>query len=225
MNLDVVIWVLVIGFLAYFIISRVFKKLNLNNLIAALQVTNGLRLLNLKHLLGIIFFGILPFVLIPDLRFLVFNIEILRLHLLIIFLFLVFFCVYIACLGVRNESEILEADSVCFYHFREAGYYFVVRFVFLLCYEFFFRGIMLFFFLEFSSLWLAICCVTVFYVLIHFFDSKKEMLGAIPFGIVLCLLAFYTDSIWYPFILHLTLSAVYEISIFYQLTLKNKSES
>ncbi|MCO4823057.1 MAG: CPBP family intramembrane metalloprotease, partial [Flavobacteriaceae bacterium] len=98
--------------------------------------------------------------------------------------------------------------------------YIFIRFSFLFAYEFFFRGVLLQYFLEFNSLFLAIVFSTILYVLIHIFDDTKEKLGAIPFGVILCLLAYYTKSIWYVFIIHLALSAVYEISIFYYQTLK-----
>jgi len=58
------------------------------------------------------------------------------------------------------------------------------------------------------------------YVLIHIFDSKAEILGAIPFGIVLCLFSYFTNNIWAAFIIHSTLSGVYEVSMFNHLTLK-----
>ena len=222
MKTEVVIWILVISFSAYFLISWVFKKLHLNNLVVSLQVVSGLRLLNLKHVLGIIFFGVLPFVLIPDSRFLILSIQELNTPTLILFLFLTFLCVYVSCLGVKNNDEVISANETCLYRLSESIGYFAVRFMFLLCYEFFFRGIMFFYFLESYGLTLSIGYVTFFYVLIHVFDSKREMLGAIPFGIVLCLFSYYTNSVWYAFVLHLVLSAVYEISVFYRLTLKNK---
>ena len=71
-------------------------------------------------------------------------------------------------------------------------------------------------------MFVAIFYSTILYVLIHIFDSRKEIIGAIPFGIVLCLFAYYTNGVWYVFIVHMALSAVYEISLFYHLTIKNK---
>ena len=71
-------------------------------------------------------------------------------------------------------------------------------------------------------IWAVLTC-TALYVLIHIFDSKPEIIGAVPFGIILCLLTFYTQSIWVPFIIHCALSCVYEISIYNCLT-NNKSK-
>jgi membrane protease YdiL (CAAX protease family) len=90
----------------------------------------------------------------------------------------------------------------------------------LFSYEFFFRGVLLFTFLEHNNLCLAITFATIAYLVIHLFDSKKEIIGTIPFGIILCVVTILTKSIWYAFVMHLALSAVYEISIFYYQTLK-----
>lgn len=190
---------------------------------SALMANNGLRLLNLKHGLGIILFGIIFYALLPEFRFLINNIEIPRLHLLLIILLTLFLSVHISNNAVKNQM--LKNTHVSGYNFSNAWVYFAIRFVFLLCYEFFFRGVLLFQFLEFTTLSMAILYSTILYVLIHIFDSRKEIIGAIPFGIVLCLFAYFTKSVWYVFFIHIAFSAVYEISMFYYLTLKNKTVS
>lgn len=220
MNASAFIWILIsTSFLTYFIVNMVYKKLGIHNLQAALMANNGLRLLNLKHILGIFLFGIVFYAVLPDFRYLIYNVEIPRPFLLIVFLITLFLSIYISKISVKKQ--LLKIENVSCYDISNAWVYFTIRFVFLLCYEFFFRGILLFKFLEFNSLFSAILFVTILYVLIHIFDSRKEILGAIPFGIILCLFAFYTNSIWYVFFIHLALSAIYEISMFYYLTLKN----
>ena len=199
----------------------VYKKLGVHNLQSALMVNNGLRLLNLKHGLGIIIFGIVFYAILPEFRFLINNIEIPRLYLLLIILLTLFLSVHLSNSAVKNQM--LKDTYVSGYNLSNAWGYFAIRFVFLLCYEFFFRGVLLFQFLEITTLSMAILYCTIFYVLIHIFDSKKEIIGAIPFGIVLCLFAYFTKSVWYVFFIHIALSAVYEISTFYYLTLKNKT--
>ncbi|WMI68426.1 CPBP family intramembrane glutamic endopeptidase [Mangrovimonas sp. YM274] len=100
------------------------------------------------------------------------------------------------------------------YSYLEAIFYFMFRGAFLLAYEFFFRGILFYESLETYNLTLSIIINTSLYVLIHAFDSQKEIFGAIPFGIVLCLFTYYTNSIWPAFIIHLALCLTYEISLF-----------
>ncbi|MFL1013029.1 CPBP family intramembrane glutamic endopeptidase [Flavisericum labens] len=211
-------------FTLYFIASSVYKKIGISNLYTALLSANGLRMLNLKHLLGIVLFGILAFIQTPELNYLISSIEIPRLHILLLFFVVVFLSATASYFGVKKQEDLQEAQ-VKFYSFSNAWTYFIIRFVFLLCYEYFFRGVILFEFLEFTNLFLAIFYSTALYVLIHIFDSKKEILGAIPFGIILCLFTYFTNNVWCAFLIHLALSAVYEISVFYYLTLKNKTIS
>lgn len=224
MNASIIIWVLIaVSFTSYFLVSMVYKKLGVHNLQSALMATNGLRLLNLKHVLGIILFGIIFYTIFPEFKILVEVVEIPRLYVLLPFFVIVFLCAYISDASIKKQT--FKKTFVSGYNLSNAWTYFIIRFVFLLCYEFFFRGVLLFQFLEFASLFLAILYSTILYVLIHIFDSRKEILGAIPFGIVLCLFAYYTNSVWYVFLIHTALSAVYEISMFYYLTLKNKTLS
>lgn len=224
MNASIVIYILIsTSFITYFIVSMVYKKLGVHNLQSALMVNNGLRLLNLKHSLGIILFGIVFYAILPEFRFLINFIEIPRLYLLLFILLTLFLSAYLSNNTVQNQM--LKDTNVSCYNLSNAWAYFAIRFVFLLCYEFFFRGVILFQFLEFTTLTMAILYSTIVYVLIHIFDSKKEIIGAIPFGVVLCLFAYFTKSVWYVFFIHIALSALYEISMFYYFTLKNKTVS
>lgn len=194
-------------------ISWVYKRLGVWNLQQGLLVINGLRLLNLKHLLGIVLFGILFYIFKIDIRFLVDTIEIPRLPILLMIFAVMVLCASIAYSSFKSSFSGTEGFSD--YDILDAFIYFVIRFSFLLCYEFFFRGVLLYTFLENNSLFIAIFYATLCYVISHTFDSKKEIIGAIPFGIVLCLFTYTTNSIWYAFIIHLSLSAVYEMSLFY----------
>lgn len=224
MSSSVIIYILIsISFITYFIVSMVYKKLGVHNLQSALMANNGLRLLNLKHGLGIILFGTIFYALLPEFRFLINTIEIPRLHLLLFILLTLFLSAYLSNNSIK--IKMLKDTHVSGYNFSNAWVYFAIRLVFLLCYEFFFRGVLLFQFLEFTTLSMAILYSTILYVLIHIFDSRKEIIGAIPFGIVLCLFAYFTKSVWYVFFIHISLSAVYEITLFYTLTLKNKKLS
>ncbi|WP_242091807.1 CPBP family intramembrane glutamic endopeptidase [Aestuariivivens sediminicola] len=205
-------------FATYFVITWAYYKLGITNLEKALFLRNGLRFLNLKHILGMVLFGVLFYVNYSEFTHLIACIEIPRLHILIPYILSVIALAYIS--KGSSDSAMARNDVVSAYGFSNAWTYFVIRFGFLLCYEFFFRGVLLFTLLHIMEIPMAIGLSILAYVLIHIFDSKKEILGAIPFGILLCVLTYITQSIWYAFIMHLTLSAVYEISIFYRITLK-----
>jgi len=223
MNASIIIWMLIaISFTIYLVVSLVYKRLEINNLENALMTTNGLGLLNLKHILGIILFGIGFYHFSPELRYLVEYIEIPRLKILFPFIVIFFLIVYLS--KVSFQKAILKNTTVSDYSFKSALFYFIVRFTFLLCYEFFFRGILLFKFLEYYPPYFAILNSTFLYALIHVFHSQKEFFRAIAIGILLCVFSYLTGSIWYPFIIHMAICAVYEISMFYYLTYKNKIE-
>lgn len=84
MNTSVITWMLiVVSFTIYLVVSMVYKRLGINNLEKALMTTNGLGLLSLKHLLGILLFGIVFYLFLPGLRYLVEYIEIPRLKILL----------------------------------------------------------------------------------------------------------------------------------------------
>ena len=96
MNSSTFIWILIsTSFITYFIVSMVYKKLGIHNLQSALMVNNGLRLLNLKHILGIFLFGIVFYAVLPDFRYLIYDVEIPKPFLLIVFLITLFLALLI----------------------------------------------------------------------------------------------------------------------------------
>jgi membrane protease YdiL (CAAX protease family) len=88
--------------------------------------------------------------------------------------------------------------------------YSLVRTVFLILYEWFFRGLLL---LSFSA-WLGIdwaIGINVFlYATLHGHKTKKEILGCVPFGVIVCVFTLWWGSIWPAIIFHLQLVIVNE---------------
>ena len=217
-NTSQLYYLITISFIVYFIISYAYKILKIQNVEEALLTSRGLLLINLKHILGILLFGLIFYLITPEYRFLINSFEIPNLNILLLLLGVVFISALLAFTlvkkNLKNKAEISQ------YSHNQGWIYFIIRIVFLISYEFFFRGVLFFFFIEINGLILAIIISTSLYVLIHIFDSKAEILGAIPFGIVLCLFSYFTNNIWAAFIIHSTLSGVYEVSMFNNLTLK-----
>ena len=83
--------------------------------------------------------------------------------------------------------------------------------IYLLGYEFLFRGLLLFTSTAAFGLWPAIIINIGLYSAFHLPNGAKETLASIPFGFVLCLIALITGSFWPAFVLHLTLSASAEM--------------
>jgi membrane protease YdiL (CAAX protease family) len=213
-------YLITICFSTYFIISYVYKALNLRNLERALVAKKGLLLINLKHVLGILLFGIVFYLIIPDYNYLINTFEVPELNTSLLIFTIAFISALLSFKSVKKNLK--NKNEVSNYSLSQGWNYFPIRIVFLLSYEFFFRGVLFFTLLELSGFFLAIMITTLLYVLIHIFDAKKEILGAIPFGVVLCLFSFFTNSIWAAFIIHIALSGVYEVSMFYHLIQKKQ---
>lgn len=211
-------YLLVIVFITYFIMSYLFKLLNINNLEKALFKSNSLIYLNLRHLIGILLFGILSYLLMPEYQNLLTTITYPNLFFLILSFIIFIATMLLAWISVNKSIKRIKIKSTVY---KQNGWlYFPMRIMFLLAYEYFFRGVLLFTLINSFGMVEAISLCTVLYVLIHAFDTKSEIIGAIPFGIVLCLLSYYSKSIIIPFVLHVGLSLVYEVNLFNYLTLK-----
>jgi membrane protease YdiL (CAAX protease family) len=90
--------------------------------------------------------------------------------------------------------------------------YFIIRIVFLVVYELWFRGFLLFDSISWIGMPAAVALNVILYVLVHIFNSKKEILVCIPFGIVLCFFSIVFNAAWPAIILHIGFSVVYEIN-------------
>lgn len=77
---------------------------------------------------------------------------------------------------------------------------------YLLGYEFMFRGFLLFSCVAELDMTLAIVINTALYALVHLPKGWKETIGAIPLGIVLCILTLKTGNIWIAFFVHVAMA-------------------
>lgn len=81
---------------------------------------------------------------------------------------------------------------------------------YLLAYEFLFRGYLLFVTLDYLGVWPAIAINASIYALVHVYKGIKEAYGAIPLGVVLCLITIQTGNIWVAFFVHVVLALTNE---------------
>ncbi len=93
--------------------------------------------------------------------------------------------------------------------------------MYLLGYEFLFRGVLLFGSLQIMGPFEAIVLNTALYAFAHLPKGNTETIGAIPFGIVLCLATIQTGSIWTAFFLHYLLAGA---STIFSFTLRHKQK-
>lgn len=78
--------------------------------------------------------------------------------------------------------------------------------LYLLGYEFLFRGILLFPLAEQIGVWPAIAVNIALYSATHIPKGLEETIGAIPLGLVLCLLTLASGTIWIAFLVHLAMA-------------------
>jgi len=73
---------------------------------------------------------------------------------------------------------------------------------YLLAYEFFFRGVLLYSSLSLLGVWPAIAINIALYGFAHMYKGAGEAFGAMPLGVVFCLLTLITGNIWGVMLLH-----------------------
>jgi membrane protease YdiL (CAAX protease family) len=96
--------------------------------------------------------------------------------------------------------------------------YFFVRFVFIACYEIWFRGLLLNYGIDHFGIISAILFNVGIYSLLHIVNGKQEMISCIPFGFLLCFLSIWQGSALPAVVIHLALTITYEFS-FYRKTI------
>ena len=74
--------------------------------------------------------------------------------------------------------------------------------VYLVGYELFFRGILLFGLVARMDAWLAIALTSVIYVLAHLPKPGKETAGTVPMGVVFAAVTLWSGSIWAAVVSH-----------------------
>ena len=91
--------------------------------------------------------------------------------------------------------------------------YLLLRVIFLLFYEFFFRGVLLFTFIAETTVLTAIGINILLYALLHCYSNRKELIGTFPFGLLLCVVTLLHHSVWPAVIIHLALAMSHEIKL------------
>ena len=78
--------------------------------------------------------------------------------------------------------------------------------LYLAGYEFLFRGILIFTLLPSLGLPATVLINAAIYSFAHFYKGRKEMIAAIPFGLLLAYVTATTQSLWFAFFFHITLA-------------------
>lgn len=88
--------------------------------------------------------------------------------------------------------------------------YGLTRVLYLIVYEWFFRGLLLIPLYQVVGATAAIATNTVLYCKAHLHKEKAEIAGCVPMGIVLCVFTIWWQSIWPAVVLHLTMAGINE---------------
>jgi len=166
------------------------------------------------HIIGIMLFG-LPFTIQMQERMKFLSYPNNPAHFLMPLMVLLIVSVFILSWFVAAQKNKLPGmfNYSPDFSYGTTAIYLLLRVVFLIAYEFFFRGVLLFGIAMVAGIITSIIINIILYVVIHLFSERQAMIGAVPFGIVLCMLSWKTQSIWPAVILHLVLALTYEIKM------------
>ena len=78
--------------------------------------------------------------------------------------------------------------------------------MYLFGYEILFRGFLLFPLAEHLGVWTAIAINISLYSATHIPKGLEETIGALPLGLVLCILTLASGTIWIAFVVHVAMA-------------------
>jgi membrane protease YdiL (CAAX protease family) len=121
---------------------------------------------------------------------------------------------FLGCFGIiglfpwnKLTNNLVEEVNVSAVH---VTVYTPFRIAFLVVYEWFFRGMLLISFSKWLGISWAIGINIFLYALLHIHKSKKEIVGCVPLGLLLCFFTIWWQSIWPAIIFHVQIAIVNE---------------
>ncbi len=170
-----------------------------------------------SHIMGILWLGLVPMILLKHsiLKVLTGN-KMPDSFFVFVYVLVFILVITIAFRQSENAYTRKQASSENFFELSTTFFtrYFITRALFLFVYELWFRGFLLFDSISWVGIPLAVSLNVLLYVLVHIFNSKKEMLACIPFGILACSLSILFNAVWPAIILHIGFSLAYELNTY-----------
>ena len=176
----------------------------------SLKVQNGdWVLLHIRHAGGIIIMLALPLLLLKNIPKKMVNwpkdvndIQVIALMIAGLVLLII---------SAKASEKIKDCNPVVNKRTRlNAAMHMIFRTAFLVSYEWFFRGCILMICVSIFGIIPAIIINIGLYALIHSMNGKREFLGSVPFGLMLCVFTLWWQTVWPAVLLHLLLSSSYE---------------
>lgn len=176
-----------------------------------------------SHIIGMIWLGIVPVILMKNsILSVLTEIKIPYSFFIVLYFLICVLIVTIAFNQSKNTYGKKQESTENLVHLSSWFFisYFIVRALFLFSYELWFRGFLLFDCIRWFGIPLAVFINVSLYVLIHIFNGEKEMLACIPFGLMVCFFSISYNTALPAIMLHIGFSSVYEHN-FYRLNLIN----
>lgn len=97
--------------------------------------------------------------------------------------------------------------------------YFIIRILFIVAYECWFRGFFLLDSIEGFGIFWAVVLNLCLYAILHIVNGKDEAIASIPYGLLLCALCIWQGAVWPAVVVHLALTIPYELGFVRKLRL------
>ncbi|MEO7263293.1 MAG: CPBP family intramembrane glutamic endopeptidase [Ferruginibacter sp.] len=102
---------------------------------------------------------------------------------------------------------------------RQLSQFFFGRICFIILYEFFFRGLLLFSIAAATGIYISVMINLLLYCFIHRHFTKTEIAGVAIFGTIQCIMTVVNHSVWPAVLLHLSITLAVEMKLLFH---KNK---
>ncbi len=118
---------------------------------------------------------------------------------------------YIGTVQAKRQAIVSQSNT----GFTKLFYirYFMLRIPFLVSYELFFRGLLLFLLAEKVGIAIAIVADMLLNSALHFFSIKRIIWACLPFSVLCCLFNYQAQAVWPSIVFHLVISFSFELTI------------
>ena len=205
-----------ISYLLFFAMLLMSKKRHGNRLFDERGKVSNQKILLLLHITGILLFGVLPAT-FSALRLdeIVFGKSSPGDLPVLVSVFFVLLAMFVAPMVAEKKFILMKVNESAITSFSPGfiANYFLLRVVFLMAYELWFRGYLLIDCISRWGIMVAIVVNIAFYVLLHCVNGKDEMRACVPLGLLLCILCAWTGAAWPAIAIHIALAVGYEAHI------------
>ncbi len=203
-----------------FVLCLLVWKMKSENLVSERVINGNWILLHIRHAGGAFIMTVLPASFLPFVPEAMFawpqTVSIMQ-----VFTLMMTGLLLLTLIIKERNGEVAEKQVSLKGSSFHAVIHILLRSSFLISYEWFFRGCILFSCVYFFGTIPAVIINVALYALIHCFNGRKEMYGAVPFGLVLCIFSLWYQSVWPAILLHLLLSSLHESFILSPYLCKN----